>query len=165
MSEQTTLTVDVTYDPEKTDPEGLAIAMDKLMETALSTPGILDDYGNPNIAEFFPVSPIKRIPLLTTEDVERLDPSRLAALSPFVFAYAIWSVYKPSHGGWDLLCYGKGRRTFPDSPGVATLIRGVMMKALANARSAPTENRGSDDASPPPPDAPPQGSQRPKPSS
>ena len=49
----TTLTVDIEYDPHKTDPEGLACAMDRLLETALSTPGILDDYGNPTIREFF----------------------------------------------------------------------------------------------------------------
>ncbi len=49
----TTLTVDIEYDPRKTDPEGLACAMDRLLETAVSTPGILDDYGNPTIREFF----------------------------------------------------------------------------------------------------------------
>jgi len=49
----TTLTVEIEYNPRKTDPEGLACAMDRLLETALSTPGILDDYGNPTIREFF----------------------------------------------------------------------------------------------------------------
>jgi hypothetical protein len=49
----TTLTVDIEYNPRKTDPEGLACAMDRLLETALSTPGILDDYGSPTIREFF----------------------------------------------------------------------------------------------------------------
>lgn len=49
----TTLTVEVEYNPRKTDPEGLACAMDRLLETALSTPGILDDYGNPTVREFF----------------------------------------------------------------------------------------------------------------
>ena len=29
---KTTLTVDIEYDPELTDPEGLACAMDRLME-------------------------------------------------------------------------------------------------------------------------------------
>ena len=38
---KTTLTVDVDYDPAMTDPEALACAMDRLMETALSTPDIL----------------------------------------------------------------------------------------------------------------------------
>lgn len=48
-----TLQVDITFNPRKTDAESLAIALDRLMETALSTPGILDDYGNPEIGEFF----------------------------------------------------------------------------------------------------------------
>jgi hypothetical protein len=52
-TETTTLTVEIKYNPRKTDPEGLACAMDRLLETALSTPGILDDYGNPTIREFF----------------------------------------------------------------------------------------------------------------
>ena len=52
-AERTTLTVEIEYNPRKTDPEGLACAMDRLLETALSTPGILDDYGNPTIREFF----------------------------------------------------------------------------------------------------------------
>jgi len=50
---KTTLTVEVEYDPAVTDPESLACAMDRLLETALSTPGILDEYGNPTIGEFF----------------------------------------------------------------------------------------------------------------
>ncbi len=47
-----TLTVDVDYNPAMTDPESLASAMDTLLETALSTPGILDDYGDPVVGEF-----------------------------------------------------------------------------------------------------------------
>ena len=54
---KTTLTIDVEYNPRHTDPEGLAVAMDRLLETALSTPGILDEYGNPEFGEFFVVSP------------------------------------------------------------------------------------------------------------
>ena len=50
---KTTLTVEIEYDPQKTDPEGLACAMDRLLETALSTPDILDEYGNPRVGEFF----------------------------------------------------------------------------------------------------------------
>ena len=50
---KTTLTVEIEYNPEMTDPEGLACAMDRLLETALSTPGILEDYDNPNVGEFF----------------------------------------------------------------------------------------------------------------
>jgi hypothetical protein len=47
-----TLTLEIEYNPRKTDPDGLACAMDRLLETALSTPGILDEYGNPVIREF-----------------------------------------------------------------------------------------------------------------
>ena len=50
---KTTLTVEVEYDPAATDPEALACAMDRLLETALSTPGVFDDYGNPKVGEFF----------------------------------------------------------------------------------------------------------------
>ena len=49
---KTTLTVEVEYDPAMTNAEGLACAMDRLLETALSTPDILDDYGNPKVGEF-----------------------------------------------------------------------------------------------------------------
>ena len=50
---KTTLTVEIDYDPAMTDGEGLACAMDRLLETALSTPGILEEYGNPKVGEFF----------------------------------------------------------------------------------------------------------------
>jgi len=50
---KTTLTVEIEYDPATTDPEGLACAMDRLMETALSIPDIMDEYGTPTIGEFF----------------------------------------------------------------------------------------------------------------
>lgn len=48
-----TLKLDITYDPKLTDAESLANAMDILMDTALSTPDILDDYGNPCVGEFY----------------------------------------------------------------------------------------------------------------
>ena len=50
---KTTLTLEIDYDPQQTDPEGLAAAMDQLMETALSTPDILDEYGNPKVGKFW----------------------------------------------------------------------------------------------------------------
>jgi len=50
---RTTLTVDIEYDPKLTDPEGLASAMDRLLETVLSTPGIMEEYGDPRVGEFF----------------------------------------------------------------------------------------------------------------
>jgi len=49
---QTTLTIDVNYDPAVTDPESLASAADRLFETVLSTPGIMDKYANPSFGEF-----------------------------------------------------------------------------------------------------------------
>lgn len=48
-----TFTLCVQYDPNKTDPESLATALDRLMETALSTSGILDDYGEVSMEEFY----------------------------------------------------------------------------------------------------------------
>ena len=48
-----TLKLDVEYDPAVTDADSLASALDTLMATALSTPGILDEYGNPRIGKFF----------------------------------------------------------------------------------------------------------------
>ncbi len=50
---KTTLTLDVTYDDQVTDPEALASAADRLMETVLSTPGIMEEYGDPRFGEFF----------------------------------------------------------------------------------------------------------------
>ena len=50
---KTTLTVEIEYDPALTDPEGLASAMDRLMETVLSTPDIMGEYGDPLVGEFF----------------------------------------------------------------------------------------------------------------
>ena len=45
--------MDIEYDPELTDPEGLASAMDRLLETVLSTPDIMKEYGDPKMGEFF----------------------------------------------------------------------------------------------------------------
>jgi hypothetical protein len=50
---RTVLEVSLDFDPGVTDPESLASAMDRLLETALSTPGIFEDYGNPRVGEFF----------------------------------------------------------------------------------------------------------------
>lgn len=47
-----TFTVEVEYDPEMTHPDGLATALDILLETALSTPGILEEHGDPQVGEF-----------------------------------------------------------------------------------------------------------------
>lgn len=53
---KTLLTLEIDYGP-MTDPEGLAAAMDQLMKTACSTPGILDDYGHLVIGEFLVDTP------------------------------------------------------------------------------------------------------------
>jgi len=42
---KTKLTIEVEFDPSKTDGEGLATAFDNLLKTAMSTPSILDEYG------------------------------------------------------------------------------------------------------------------------
>lgn len=44
-----TFTITVDYDPDATDPDSLGDALDALIKTALSTPGILDDYGDPEV--------------------------------------------------------------------------------------------------------------------
>jgi hypothetical protein len=48
-----TFTVDIEFDERQTDVEAIASALDRLMATALSTPGIMDEYGDPRIGEFF----------------------------------------------------------------------------------------------------------------
>lgn len=45
MRQTATFTIKVDYDNRCTDADALGNALDRLMETALSTPGILDDYG------------------------------------------------------------------------------------------------------------------------
>jgi len=56
------LTIEVQYDETATDPEAIASAADTLLETALSTPGILDEYGNPTFDEFYVASHFARVP-------------------------------------------------------------------------------------------------------
>lgn len=45
--------VDVTFNEAVTDEDGVGNALDTLMETATSTPGILDEYGNPEVGAFY----------------------------------------------------------------------------------------------------------------
>ncbi len=47
------LCIPVNYDRDATDPEALACAFDHLLETAMSTPGILDEYNNPIIGPIY----------------------------------------------------------------------------------------------------------------
>jgi hypothetical protein len=49
LTRRVTLHLDVTYDPMVTDAASVAVAVDRLLETALSTPDILDEYGSPHI--------------------------------------------------------------------------------------------------------------------
>ena len=49
---KTRLLLEIDYDPAVTDPEGLACAMDRLLEMALSIPDVLEEYGNPKFGEF-----------------------------------------------------------------------------------------------------------------
>jgi len=50
---KTQLQIEVEFDPTVTDAESLASAADRLLRTALSTPNILDEYGDPKFGEFF----------------------------------------------------------------------------------------------------------------
>jgi len=47
-----TVSLTVRYDPALTDPESLCGVLDQLLETATSTPGILEECGNPSISGF-----------------------------------------------------------------------------------------------------------------
>jgi hypothetical protein len=49
---KTVLTLAVYYNSKTTDPEALAVAFDKLLETVMSTPGILEEYDDPEVGEF-----------------------------------------------------------------------------------------------------------------
>lgn len=85
---KTTLTVEIEYDPAATDPEGLACAMDRLLETALTTPDILSDYGNPKVGEVFvakeTVPPAAKVVLSVSsgvlQDVFSSDPAATVVL-------------------------------------------------------------------------------------
>lgn len=50
---QVKLTLWVTIDEDQTDAESICSAMDTLLETAMSTPGILDDYGPVEVDQFY----------------------------------------------------------------------------------------------------------------
>lgn len=42
--------ITVNYDPDITTSDSVGHAVDTLLETALDTPGILDEYGSPDIS-------------------------------------------------------------------------------------------------------------------
>jgi len=52
MRRTTAFIIKVDYDDRCTDPDALGDALDRLMDTALSTPGILDDYGKVEVGKF-----------------------------------------------------------------------------------------------------------------
>lgn len=52
MRQTATFLIKVDYDDRSTDPDALGEALDRLMETVLSTPGILDDYGQVEVGKF-----------------------------------------------------------------------------------------------------------------
>lgn len=47
-----TLQLTVRFNGDVTDGESLCSALDTLLETAMSTPGILDEYDNPKVSGF-----------------------------------------------------------------------------------------------------------------
>ena len=49
---KTKLFIEVEFDGDQTDAESVASAADTLLQSALSTPGVLDDFGNPQFGEF-----------------------------------------------------------------------------------------------------------------
>lgn len=77
-SETAQLHVEVEFDPAITDADSLATAMDRLMETALSTPDIMSDYGNPAVKEFYAVG--KQSARFVTS-VEVVDPDSQAPVA------------------------------------------------------------------------------------
>ena len=50
---KTKLSIEVEFDGDQTDAGSLASAADTLLKTALSTPGVLDEFGTPQFGEFF----------------------------------------------------------------------------------------------------------------
>lgn len=123
---QTTLTVDIDYNDDLTDPEGLAAAMDHLLETALSTPGILDEYGNPRVGEFFVASTEGRPTSLDMED------SSLSVLRRLVE----WAEHT---GGWDAPVWDEARQLLRHArssrPGPMVVVEisgGVLQEAYAS---------------------------------
>ena len=49
---KTVLTIEVEYDEKVTAPEAIASAANRLLETALSTPGILGEHGDLCFGDF-----------------------------------------------------------------------------------------------------------------
>jgi hypothetical protein len=47
------LTIEINFDSTITDEDSVGVAVDNLLETALSTPDILAEYGNPGIGQTY----------------------------------------------------------------------------------------------------------------
>ena len=77
-TETAQLYIEVEFDPAVTDAESLASAMDRLMETALSTPDILADYGKPAVKDFYAVG---KSTTRFVASVEVVDPDSQAPVS------------------------------------------------------------------------------------
>jgi hypothetical protein len=48
-----TLTIEIRFDERITDADSVGVAVDTLLETAMSTPDILEEYGNPSIGQTY----------------------------------------------------------------------------------------------------------------
>lgn len=77
-SQTAPLYVEVDFDPAQTDAESLASAMDILMKTALSTPDVLDDYGNPGVGRFYAIA---KQPTRHVATVNVIDPDTKAPVA------------------------------------------------------------------------------------
>jgi hypothetical protein len=94
------MTVEVDYNPEVTDPEGFSNGLDILLDTALSSEGILDDYDNPEVGNFIPRDRI-RADVFVRSDLckgcESYDESH--GLKPPAACHECWTMrpsnYKP----------------------------------------------------------------------
>ena len=107
---KTTLICEIKYDPNLTDPEGLASAMDRLMETALSTPGIMDEYGVLQVGEF----------LVATEPGQEAEVQRR------------WVLYNPDT---DALLTTRTYASYEDGADDASQVNDVLGAAVADSGS------------------------------
>lgn len=62
MKQTAILTIEIEFDPDITDADAVGEAVDNLLETAMSTPGILEEYGEPSIGQTYIQN--QRVPLL-----------------------------------------------------------------------------------------------------
>jgi hypothetical protein len=108
------LYVEVEFDPAVTDAESLATAMDRLMETVLSTPDILADYGNPAVKEFYAVGkqPTRYVTCVQVVDpdsqapvaleVRKTEGGYLVGIDGSYLEHDVGPVYDPCNFGLEL---------------------------------------------------------------